>query len=109
MDEDDEREAGSIGLGRTLALSDGIFAIAMTLVAFQIQAPNLHGSLLISHGTSDDNVHMANTIAMLDALAAAGKTRADFYAYARQKHGFTSLADLRRLYTAMLAWWKAHL
>lgn len=40
--EDDER-AGQAGFGRTLALSDGIFAIAMTLVAFQIQAPNLHG------------------------------------------------------------------
>ncbi|HLI57603.1 MAG TPA: TMEM175 family protein [Actinomycetota bacterium] len=37
--EDDER-AGQAGFGRTLALSDGIFAIAMTLVAFQIQTPN---------------------------------------------------------------------
>ena len=44
MDEDDERSAGAIGLGRTLALSDGIFAIAMTLLAFQIQVPNLTGN-----------------------------------------------------------------
>ena len=44
MAEDDERGYGAVGLGRTLALSDGIFAIAMTLVAFQIQAPNLQGS-----------------------------------------------------------------
>ena len=44
MNEDDERSAGDVGLGRTLALSDGIFAIAMTLVAFQIQAPDLRGS-----------------------------------------------------------------
>jgi uncharacterized membrane protein len=39
MREDDERDDGGIGLGRTLALSDGIFAIAMTLVAFQVQLP----------------------------------------------------------------------
>jgi len=44
MQEDDERDGGGIALGRTLALSDGIFAIAMTLLAFQIQPPDLHGS-----------------------------------------------------------------
>lgn len=48
MDEDDERGGAGlapvVGLGRTLALSDGIFAIAMTLVAFQIQVPDLRGS-----------------------------------------------------------------
>ena len=44
MQEDDERGGGGIALGRTLALSDGIFAIAMTLLAFQIQPPDLHGN-----------------------------------------------------------------
>ena len=44
MQEGDEREGGGIALGRTLALSDGIFAIAMTLLAFQIQPPDLHGN-----------------------------------------------------------------
>jgi len=48
MDEDDERESAGlhavVGLGRTLALSDGIFAISMTLVAFQIQIPDLRGN-----------------------------------------------------------------
>jgi uncharacterized membrane protein len=38
---DGERDDGGRGVGRTLALSDGIFAIAMTLVAFQIQVPLL--------------------------------------------------------------------
>ncbi|MDQ6614427.1 MAG: TMEM175 family protein [Actinomycetota bacterium] len=42
--EDDERGDGGVGLGRMLALSDGIFAIAMTLLAFQIQPPDLHGN-----------------------------------------------------------------
>jgi uncharacterized membrane protein len=44
MHEGDELSGGGVALGRTLALSDGIFAIAMTLLAFQIQPPDLHGS-----------------------------------------------------------------
>ena len=39
--EDDERSEDDVGLGRTLALSDGVFAISMTLLAFQIQPPAL--------------------------------------------------------------------
>jgi uncharacterized membrane protein len=42
MIEDDQHGTGT-GLGRTLALSDGVFAIAMTLLAFQIQPPDLKG------------------------------------------------------------------
>lgn len=64
MDEDDEVEVGRVGLGRTLALSDGIFAIAMTLVAFQIQAPSLHGEPV--H-------HLAHALA---------KMGADYYVFA---------------------------
>jgi uncharacterized membrane protein len=44
MNEDDERSDGGVGMGRTLALSDGIFAIAMTLLAIQIQPPDLPGN-----------------------------------------------------------------
>ena len=36
-------------------------------------ASNLHGSLLLAHGTSDDNVHLQNSIQMVDALIKAGK------------------------------------
>jgi dipeptidyl-peptidase-4 len=36
-------------------------------------AANLHGALLLVHGTSDDNVHFQNTIQMIDALIRAGK------------------------------------
>jgi dipeptidyl-peptidase-4 len=72
-------------------------------------AADLHGDLLISHGTSDDNVHMANSMALLQAFIAAGKTRVDFAPYPGQKHGFTALDDLRRLYAQMLEWWSAHL
>ena len=36
-------------------------------------ASSLHGSLLLVHGTSDDNVHFQNTIQMTDCLIRAGK------------------------------------
>src|ERR1700683_4246692 len=50
MDEDDERGgASSRSLGRTLALSDGIFAIAMTLLAFQIQPKDLNAKLVATN------------------------------------------------------------
>jgi uncharacterized membrane protein len=42
--EDDESGAETRSMGRTMALSDGIFAIAMTLLAFQIEPPDLHGA-----------------------------------------------------------------
>ena len=36
-------------------------------------AADLHGSLLIAHGTGDDNVHFQNSVQMIDALIKAGK------------------------------------
>ncbi|MFZ0285558.1 MAG: S9 family peptidase [Terriglobales bacterium] len=36
-------------------------------------AGKLHGSLLLQHGTSDDNVHFQNSIQMVEALIEAGK------------------------------------
>ena len=36
-------------------------------------AAKLHGSLLMAHGTGDDNVHFQNSMQMIDALIKAGK------------------------------------
>lgn len=38
-----------------------------------LAAKDLHGKMLIMHGTSDDNVHPANTIQLIQALQNAGK------------------------------------
>jgi dipeptidyl-peptidase-4 len=36
-------------------------------------AANLHGALMIAHGTGDDNVHFQNSVQMINALINAGK------------------------------------
>lgn len=74
-----------------------------------LSAGNLHGDLLIVHGTSDDNVHMANTITFLQDSIRAAQTHVDFMAYPRQRHGFSRLADWRAVYERMLQWWSDHL
>lgn len=72
-------------------------------------AAHLHGDLLVSHGTSDDNVHMANTISLLQAFIDAGRTNVDFMAYPRRTHSIAGIAQRRHLYGHMLQWWLAHL
>ena len=72
-------------------------------------AANLHGDLLISHGTSDDNVHMANTISLLQSFIDADKTNVDFFVYPRRTHSIAGIAQRRHLYGHMLEWWLKHL
>lgn len=72
-------------------------------------AQSLNGDLFVVHGTSDDNVHMANSVALLQQTIAADRAHVQFMAYPGQRHGFTALADLQNLYERMLDWWTAHL
>jgi dipeptidyl-peptidase-4 len=49
-------------------------------------AANLHGKLLEVHGTSDDNVHMQNTIQMINAFINSGK-QFELMMYPSKTHG----------------------
>ena len=54
-------------------------------------AGDLHGSLLEAHGTSDDNVHVQNTIQMTNAFINSGK-RFELMLYPRKTHGIAGKA-----------------
>ena len=49
-------------------------------------ADKLHASLLLVHGSSDDNVHFQNSVQMVDALIKAGK-QVRFMTYPNKTHG----------------------
>ena len=51
-------------------------------------AGDLHGRLLEVHGTSDDNVHMQNTIQMVNEFINSGK-QFDLMVYPRKTHGIS--------------------
>ncbi|HEY3170533.1 MAG TPA: prolyl oligopeptidase family serine peptidase, partial [Thermoanaerobaculia bacterium] len=57
------------------------------------RAKDLAAPLLLIHGASDDNVHLQNTVAFVDALVKAGKPY-DLQIQPRQKHGFRSAESL---------------
>jgi dipeptidyl-peptidase-4 len=50
-------------------------------------AGDLKADLLLVHGAADDNVHLANTLAFVDALIKAGRPYA-LLLHPRQLHGF---------------------
>jgi len=60
-------------------------------------AGQLHGSLLLAHGTSDDNVHFQNSIQMIEALVRAGK-QFRFMAYPNKTHSIAGAADRTHLF-----------
>jgi len=55
-------------------------------------AKNLKGRLLLVTGDMDDNVHMANTLRVADALIKANK-RFDMFIFPGKRHGFGDAAD----------------
>jgi dipeptidyl-peptidase 4 len=60
-------------------------------------AKNLTGKLLEVHGTSDDNVHMQNTIQMVRAMINVGKPF-DLQLYPGKTHGISGIADRVHLF-----------
>ncbi len=61
-------------------------------------AANLKGKLLIAHGTGDDNVHFANTLAVINELIEAGKY-VEVMPFPGRGHGVTDSAARRVLMT----------
>lgn len=57
------------------------------------KARNLKAKLLILHGTADDNVHIQNSLAFIDALTKAGRPY-DLQIQPGQKHGFRGKPSL---------------
>jgi dipeptidyl-peptidase-4 len=68
-------------------------------------AANLRSPLLILQGTSDDNVHLMNSLSLLDAFMQAGKP-VQYFVYPGERHGPRKIAHRRDLYTRMLDWWQ---
>lgn len=71
-------------------------------------AAHLKARLLIIHGTSDDNVHLQNTVNFLNALVAADKPY-EFHLQPGQKHGFQSDAARHYRDERILEFFKSNL
>jgi dipeptidyl-peptidase-4 len=71
-------------------------------------AKDLHGRLLIVHGTYDDNVHIQNIWNFVDELIKANKMF-DLMIYPMRKHGIADRAARVHLYTKMLEFWDKNL
>lgn len=69
------------------------------------RAENLHGRLLLVHGTYDDNVHPQNSWSFADGLIKAGITL-DMMIYPMRKHGIADDAAQLHIYKTMLEFWQ---
>jgi dipeptidyl-peptidase-4 len=72
------------------------------------RAKDLHGRLLLVHGTYDDNVHPQNAWRFADELIEAG-IPFDMMIYPMRKHGITDDAAQKHLYAKMLEFWDRNL
>jgi Dipeptidyl aminopeptidases/acylaminoacyl-peptidases len=71
-------------------------------------ASSLHGSLLLVHGTSDDNVHFQNTIQMTNALINSGK-QFRLMVYPDKTHGISGSGTRSQLFHMMEDFWNEEL
>ena len=72
------------------------------------QAKDLHGRLMIVHGTYDDNVRVQNTWAFVDELIRAGKNF-DMMIYPMRKHGIADRPARINLFNKMIEFWTRNL
>jgi len=68
----------------------------------QQAAANLSGRLLIVHGTSDDNVHVQNTVQLAQSLINSGK-QFDLLLFPRKTHAIAGAAARTNLYERIRA------
>jgi dipeptidyl-peptidase-4 len=71
-------------------------------------AKDLHGRLLLIHGSLDDNVHLSNTLQFAHALQNAGK-QFQLMIYPNNKHGITRSQQSRHLRDLMTQFILDHL
>jgi dipeptidyl-peptidase-4 len=71
-------------------------------------AKDLHGALLLIHGTIDDNVHVANTMQFAYELQKAQKPF-QLMLYPKARHGVTDPAQVKHMRAAMLRFITDHL
>jgi len=72
------------------------------------QAASLADPLLLVHGSADDNVHMQNSVHMLDALVKATRP-VEFMLYPRKNHGILGKDARTHLFEKITSFVKEHL
>jgi dipeptidyl-peptidase-4 len=72
------------------------------------RAHDLHGRLLMVHGTDDDNVHPQNSQAFMNELIKAG-IQFDLMIYPMRKHTIEDPPARKHLFNTMLEFWKRNL
>jgi dipeptidyl-peptidase-4 len=71
-------------------------------------AYRLHGRLLLVHGTSDDNVHLQNSVQFINALI-DGERPFDLQLYPGKTHGIAGPQARTHLFNRMLWQWEQYL
>ncbi|MEM7587178.1 MAG: prolyl oligopeptidase family serine peptidase, partial [Acidobacteriota bacterium] len=71
-------------------------------------AGDVKGRLLLIHGTHDDNVHMQNTLQMINALI-ENRRQFDLMLYPNKTHGITGADHNMHLYTMIYEYLERHL
>ena len=76
--------------------------------SFVKSAKNLHGRLLLVHGTYDDNVHPQNSWAFIEQMI-QHNIRFEMMFYPMRKHGISDNPASIHLYNTMLEFWGRNL